>query len=329
MAYCWTSVSSSITLSPTRFHYLINRIHREKYATKAEFDELKARFDQLAALVHRLLPTASTATMPYYSMGVQPAMTGVISSEAVPGYNPTASSSIANVYSSLMPPPLPPSQAYSQPLDTSSSSNRYSRHEGTTSPSSTRPIHQSSLGSATSTSSPILSTALQSPSLARHRALTGDITSSSSAVRSSPLSLASITSPYLPDPQHHQHHQPHSQIQSQPKKYHAQTLILGECLRHGSEGLVISQVRHRRRCSLIVPYRRRVLLRLLVLQPHFIFNTQGHPVGWGVVIPVHLLHGVRTKSDWSVVRIMAVVTVKLDISFAICISFLFPPIISR
>ncbi|KAF8812887.1 hypothetical protein BYT27DRAFT_7272463, partial [Phlegmacium glaucopus] len=256
----------------------------EKYATKAEFDDLKARFDQLAALVQRLLPTAPTATMPYYSMGVQPAMTGVISSEAVPGYNPGASSSITNVYSSMMPPPQPPpSQPYSQLLDTSSSSNRYTRPEEATSSSSTRPVHQSSMGSAASTSSPILSTALHSPSLGRRRALAGDITASSSAVRSSPLSLASITSPYLPDPQQHQQHQPHSQMQSQPKNYHAQTLILGRRLRHGSEGLVISPVRHRRRCLLIVLYRRRVLphlrLQLLVLQPHFIFNKRGHPVG--------------------------------------------------
>ena len=245
-------------------------------------------------------------------MGVQPAMTGVISSEAVPGYNPGASSSIANVYSSLMPPPPPPSQPqpYSQLLDTSSSSNRYPRPEETT---STRHIHQSSLGTSATASSPIPSTSLHSPSLARHRALAADISSSSSAVRSSPLSLASITSPYHPDPQHQQQqqqqqqqqHQPHSQFQSQPKNCHAQTLILGERLRHGSEGLVISQVRHRRRCLLMVPYRRRVLLRLrlrlLVLQPHFIFSKQGPPVGWGVVavvvvMPAHLQHGVRTES---------------------------------
>jgi hypothetical protein len=41
-------------------------------------------------------------------------------------------------------------------------------------------------------------------------------------------------------------------------------------------------VMHSRRCWLIVPYLRRVLFRLclwlLVLQPHFIFNKQGHPV---------------------------------------------------
>jgi hypothetical protein len=242
--------------------------------------------------------------MSYYPMSIQPTMTGVISSEAVSGYNPGASSSITNVYSSLMPPPPPPSsQPYPQLLDAPSSSTRYARPEETPSSSSTRHIHQSSLGSSTSTSSPIPSTAVHSPSLARHRALTGDITSSSSAVRNSPLSLASITSPYHPDPQHiHQHH---SQIQSQPKNCHAQTLILGERLRHGSDGLAISQVRHRRRYWLIVPYQRQVLLRLrlwlLVLQRYFIFNKQVHPVVWVVVaaILVHLLHpvSVRIESD--------------------------------
>ena len=237
-------------------------------------------------------------------MGVQPAMTGVIPSEAVLGYNPGASSSIPNVYSSLMPPPPPPSQSYSQ-LDTSSSSTRYTRPEETPSSSSTRHIHQSSLGGSTSTLSPIPSTALHSPSLARHRALAGDITSSSSTVRNSPLSLASITSPYHPDPQHlHQQHQPHSQLQTQPKNCHAQTLILGERLRHGSDGLVISQVKHSRRCWSIIPYLRRVLLRLrlwlLVLHLHFIFNMQGHPVVWVVVMVatlVHLLHPARKESD--------------------------------
>ena len=45
-------------------------------------------------------------------------------------------------------------------------------------------------------------------------------------MKTSPLSLASITSPYHPD-------QP--QIASQPKNYHAQTFIPGERLRPGSE----------------------------------------------------------------------------------------------
>ena len=226
-------------------------------------------------------------------------MTGVIPSEAVSGYNPAASNLISNVYSSLMPPPPPPSQSYSQ-LDTSSSSTRYTRPEEIPSSSSTRHIHQSSLGSSASNLSPIPSTALHSPSLARHRALAGDITSSSSTVRNSPLSLASITSPYHPDAQHQQHQQP-SHLPTQPKNCHAQTLILGERLRHGSDALVISQVRHSPRCWSIVPYLRRVLLRLWLLLPLiFIINKQGHPVVWVVVtvaILVHLLHPARIESD--------------------------------
>ena len=252
----------------------------------------------MAALVQRLLPTASAATVPFYPMGVQPVMSGVIASEAVPGYNPGASNSIASVYSSLMPPPPHPSQSYSQLLDTSSST-RYTRPEETSSSSSARQI-PSLAGSSTSTSSPILQTALHSPSLARHRALAGDITSGSS-VRHSPLSLASITSPHHSDPQHPQLH---SQIQSQPKNCHAQTLILGERLRHGSGGLVVSQTRLSRRCWSITPYRRRVFLHLrlwflLVPQPHFIFNKRGHLAISEVVVAtlVHLLHGVRIESD--------------------------------
>ena len=230
-------------------------------------------------------------------------MSGVIPSEAVSAYNPGASSLIPNVYSSMMPPPPPPSQPYSQ-LDTSSSSARYARPQETPSSSSTRHINPSSLGSSTSNLSSIPSTALHSPSLARHRALAGDITSSSSTVRDSPLSLASITSPFHPDPQHQhqQHQQPHSQLQTQPKNCHAQTLILGERLRHGSDGLVISQVRHNPRCWSIVPYLRRVLLRLrlLVLHLHFIFNKRGHLDVWVVAlvaILVHLPHPVKIESD--------------------------------
>lgn len=236
---------------------------------------------------------------------VQPAITGVIPSETVSGYNPGTSSLIPNIYSSLMPPPPPPSQPYSQP-DTPSSSTRYARPEETPSSSSTRHINQPSLGSSTSNLSPIPSTSLHSPSLTRQRALAGDITSSSSTVRNSPLSLASITSPYHPDPQqlHQQHQQPHSQPHTQPKNCHAQTLILGERLRHGSDGLVISQVKHNPRCWPIVPYLQQVLLRLrlwlLVLHLHFMFNKQGHPavlVVAMVAIPVHLLHPVRIESD--------------------------------
>jgi hypothetical protein len=301
VAYRRASVSLSLLILPSIIHN--PHFFREKYATKAEFDSLKAQVDQLVALVQRLIPTMPTANIPYYA--IQPGLTGVIPSEAVSGYNPGASSLISNVYSSMMPPPPPPSQPYSQ-LDTSSSTTRYARPEETPSSSSTRHISQSSLGGSTSNLSPIPSTAPHSPSLARHRALSGDMTSSSSTVRNSPLSLASITSPYHPDPQHlhQQHQQPHSQLQIQPKNCHTQTLILGERLRHGSDGLVISQVRHSPRCWSIVPYLRWVLLRLrlwlLVPHLHFIFNKQGHPVVWVVVIVailVHLLHPARIESD--------------------------------
>ena len=180
------------TPSIIQFHNL--QFFREKYVTKAEFDNLKAQFDHLAALVQRSIPTAPTANIPHFSMGIQLTMTE-IPSKAVSGYSLGASSSIPNVYSPLMPPPPPPSQPSCQ-IDTSSS---------------TRPKE--------TPSSSFMRHILHSPSLARHRALAGDITSSSSTIRNSPLSLASIASPYHPDPQHlHQHHQPHSQPPNPAKK---------------------------------------------------------------------------------------------------------------
>ncbi|KAF8958675.1 hypothetical protein BDZ97DRAFT_1436461 [Flammula alnicola] len=193
----------------------------EKYATKAEFDELKARFEQLAALVQRLLPGATPTNLPYYQMGVQPGVTGA-TGEAVQTYNPGTSGSIG--YPSMMPPP--PQQQYSQHLETSSQpSNRYMKSEGAQSPS--RHSH-STLG--VQSASPIMSSALHNPSVSRHRAENSP-TSAAATVKSSPLSLASITSPYHPD---------QSQLQTQSKNYHAQTLILGERLRPGSEGPAIT-----------------------------------------------------------------------------------------
>ncbi|KAJ3507690.1 hypothetical protein NLJ89_g6166 [Agrocybe chaxingu] len=94
-----------------RFLYLTDDANssREKYATKAEFDELKARFDQLAALVQRLLPAATAVPSPYYPMGMQASISGVMG-EAVPTYNPGTSGTMP--YTTMMPPPPPPHQAH-------------------------------------------------------------------------------------------------------------------------------------------------------------------------------------------------------------------------
>ncbi|CAA7269862.1 unnamed protein product [Cyclocybe aegerita] len=200
----------------------------EKYATKAEFDELKARFEQLAALVQRLLPAATAVPSPYYPMGMQTSISGVMS-EAVSTYNPGTSGTMS--YTTMMHPPPPPQQAYGphqtqHHMDASQAPsvppNRYMKPEGVQSPT-TRHLQPSSLPTSTS---PIIPTSVQSPSLSRHRGvLEGSSPTVAAAVaKSSPLSLASITSPYHPE---------HTQMQ--PKNYHAQTLMLGERLRPGSE----------------------------------------------------------------------------------------------
>jgi hypothetical protein len=148
-------------------------------------------------------------------------MQGMIN-EAVSSYSPGAPGAL--VYSSGMMPPHPQHQSLYQPSHAETTS-RYMRPE----PPSQSPTRQSHLPAMLAHStSPIMSTALHGSSLARHRGIE-PITASPGSLphaKTSPLSLASITSPYHPD-------QP--QIPGQQKNYHAQTLILGERLRPGSE----------------------------------------------------------------------------------------------
>jgi len=156
-------------------------------------------------------------------MGVQPGMQGMIN-EAVSSYSPVTSGAL--VYSSGMMPSHPQQhQPLYQPSHAETTSSRYMRPEAP----SQSPTRQSHLPAMLAHStSPIMSTALHGSSLARHRGIE-PITASPGSLppaKTSPLSLASITSPYHPD-------QP--QIPGQQKNYHAQTLILGERLRPGSE----------------------------------------------------------------------------------------------
>ncbi|KAF8883483.1 hypothetical protein CPB84DRAFT_1827649, partial [Gymnopilus junonius] len=74
------------------------------------------------------------------------------------------------------------------------------------------------------TSYPFFTNGCSYTSLPRHRPENSPI-SAAATVKASPLSLASITSPYHPD----------QSQQGQSKNFHAQTLILGERLRPGSE----------------------------------------------------------------------------------------------
>ncbi|KAF4610770.1 hypothetical protein D9613_006461 [Agrocybe pediades] len=200
----------------------------EKYATKAEFEELKARYNELAALVHRLLP-APAAVAPYYQMGVQSSGMPGVPGEAVQSYNNpgTTSSSTAGAggYSAIMPPPQPPQHqqqgSYSQHMETPTqvTSRLYIKPEEAHSPTRQHASHphQSSL-SVQNASPSTLASAGHNSILTRHRLPDSSPTLAASTVKMSPLSLSSITSPFHPD----------QQAQSQSKNCRAQTLILGE-----------------------------------------------------------------------------------------------------
>ncbi|KAF8879170.1 hypothetical protein BD779DRAFT_1164802 [Infundibulicybe gibba] len=180
----------------------------EKYVTRAEYDDLKTRFEQLEGLVQRLLPPAAPMSAPYYPMGIPSGMPGV-PPEAVQSYHPGTN---PIVYQPMMPPP----NYHSQHMETSSqASHRFVKSEDPQ--GSSRHQQQGPIGSSSPVGQPA-----QSPSLLRHRP--SDTKSpTSAAVKNSPLSLASITTPFNPE--------------SQSKNCRAQTLMLGERLRPGSQAL--------------------------------------------------------------------------------------------
>ncbi|TFK66670.1 hypothetical protein BDN72DRAFT_132692 [Pluteus cervinus] len=192
----------------------------EKYVMRSEYDELKARFDNLETLVKSLLPPTAppaqpTMSMPYYQMGMQPGMSGA-AVEAVSPYHTGTPGPI--VYQSMMGPP----QAYG--LDAPGTPQRFPKHEESNTTSRHHPgsaaVVAAGLGgtppATTSTTSPVMTPGAQSPSMSRMRPL--DNKSPTSAVKNSALSLQAITSPYNPD-------------SSQQKNFNAQTLTLGERLR--------------------------------------------------------------------------------------------------
>lgn len=229
MAHRRTYVSLSL-INP-QFHYYIANgssssfTYREKYVTKAEFDHLKSRYEQLEAFVRRYLPVApAPPSIPYYPMGVQSGMQGMVS-EAVQSY-PSGPSSM--VYSSAMMPQPSSQTLYQQPHAEASNTaaGRYMRQEASAQ-SPTRQTQHAPLALVGTSASPVMSTALQGQPHSRNYITVTKISSASvGSMKTSPLSLASITSPYHPD-------QP--QIASQPKNYHAQTFMPGERLRPGSE----------------------------------------------------------------------------------------------
>ncbi|TFK32139.1 hypothetical protein BDQ12DRAFT_728931 [Crucibulum laeve] len=223
--------------------------HSEKYVTRAEYDDLKTRFEQLAALVHRYIPASalqpsitsshsapshshSTSTLHSTSILHTPTTTAIQPTNVGPYYPMEVSSDSPYPapappgYQSMMPPP-----GYAAPGSTSlSSTGKHGRH--------------SSLGSLVGAGSPVLPPPNTSAATRRQ----GERSPVVSAAKNSPLSLAAITSPYSPSTSigyggHHSQNQPHSssqpsshssqqQHQGQPKNSPAQTLsMLGERLR--------------------------------------------------------------------------------------------------
>lgn len=133
-------------------------------------------------------------------------------------------------------PLMPPPQNYPQPHSAESSaaqaqqSHRYSKGEEVTRPSGSSHGLGSSPAAAAAVS-PSLSSSTRPP-------LNKSPTSTAAIPKSSPLSLAAITSPFTP-PDH----------AAQSKNWHAQTFILGERLRPGSQvlGDPVTRIPRRRR----------------------------------------------------------------------------------
>jgi hypothetical protein len=175
----------------------------EKYVTRSEYDELKERVDHLSVLVNRLVSHAQapTATLGAPTEAVSPYVSGL-------SYHP------------LMPPPQHYPQQPSTSTDSSTvqapaQSHRYTKaDELTRPPGTTHPIRASPVARSPSSSLLTIRPPPQSP------------TTAAAVPKSSPLSLAAITSPFTP-----------SDHAAQSKNYHAQTFILGERLRPGSHPL--------------------------------------------------------------------------------------------
>ena len=100
MACCRPSVCSLYS----SFIYLFLMLYSEKYVTRAEYDELKNRFDQLEAFVHHRLG----GTIP-------PAIPPMCSQSAIPSGLPgTVSDPGPSLFSQLFSQPPPPSTIYHQ-----------------------------------------------------------------------------------------------------------------------------------------------------------------------------------------------------------------------
>jgi hypothetical protein len=226
--------------------------------TRAEYEELKAQFDELRMIVHRLLPQESSSgapaigSLPYYPMSSSnPTLVGT---HGVPesGHQPYQTS----MYSSIMAPPStypphhldstsPPLHRYSSRPEESQSPRHHASGSGAGASSLVSSMQPGSSGSQSrsSGSSSRIASDHKSPGTsggggatsaggAISTGLLGGAGSGSSSgggnggARHSPLSLTSITGPSssgygLSD-----------SLMTQSKNFHAQTLTLGERLRH-------------------------------------------------------------------------------------------------
>lgn len=158
--------------------------------------------------------------MPFYQMGLNPGMPGTTSTEAVQSYQ-SGSHSGTVMYQPMMPPP-----SFPQHMDTS---GRYAkteaphdihspRHQQLQAPPLPLPLplpQNHAMGST----SPVIQSIRSSSSLSRLRPPETK-SPTSATVKNLPPSLASITSPFIPD---------------QSKNYHAQMPKLGERLRFRSQ----------------------------------------------------------------------------------------------
>ncbi|TFK24053.1 hypothetical protein FA15DRAFT_694676 [Coprinopsis marcescibilis] len=190
----------------------------EKYVTRAEYDELRVRFDALVAVVERLSQAANFNQQPpihpvsYYSSPIPGTQAGP-SVEAVQPYHQSP------VYASM----LAPQQPYQPQMDGTTSMMqappppRYSRiYEDSQSPTRGAPS-----GVPTSPTVPTASGQPSTPS-SRHRIPENKSPGSSRRSLDSPRpGLSSMSSGYHPE-------------SSESKNYSAQTLMLGERLRRES-----------------------------------------------------------------------------------------------
>ena len=168
-----------------------------KARSRAEYDELKARLDRLESMVSNLFPPPGGPAS-VHGYPVPPDMSGASSSENVTSYHSGHSSTAQVMY-----PQTVSSSSFTQDPAKSQSYPGSSSPHGTT--------HGPSIPSSSNTQS------VPQGAGPSHLRRSSD-TMSPTIVKRSPLSLASITSPY--------------NAESQPKNFHAQTLtFLGERLR--------------------------------------------------------------------------------------------------